>query len=73
MLFILPYVSFNVVLSLYLLRAYELLVCQDSAVGIETGYGLDGPGIESRWVVRSKERVCGLSLAAGCGFEFLHG
>jgi hypothetical protein len=22
---------------------------QDSAVGIETRYGLDGPGIESRW------------------------
>jgi len=21
----------------------------DSSVGIETGYGLDGPGIESRW------------------------
>ena len=24
-------------------------VGQDSAVGIATGYGLDGPGIESRW------------------------
>ena len=22
---------------------------QDSSVGIATGYGLDGPGIESRW------------------------
>jgi len=22
---------------------------QDSVVGIATGYGLDGPGIESRW------------------------
>jgi len=25
---------------------------QDSAVGIETRYGLDGPGIESQWWVR---------------------
>jgi hypothetical protein len=24
-------------------------VCRDSSVGIATGYGLDGPGIESRW------------------------
>jgi len=24
-------------------------VGQDSPVGIATGYGLDGPGIESRW------------------------
>jgi hypothetical protein len=25
---------------------------RDSSVGIATGYGLDGPGIESRWGVR---------------------
>jgi hypothetical protein len=25
---------------------------QDSSVGIATGYGLDGPGIESQWGVR---------------------
>jgi hypothetical protein len=25
---------------------------QDSSVGIATRYGLDGPGIESRWVAR---------------------
>jgi len=25
------------------------LVGRDSSVGIATGYGLDGPGIESRW------------------------
>ena len=25
---------------------------RDSAVGIATRYGLDGPGIESRWVAR---------------------
>jgi len=24
-------------------------VCRDSSVGIATRYGLDGPGIESRW------------------------
>ena len=28
------------------------LVCRDSSVGIATGYGLDGPGIESRWGAR---------------------
>jgi len=27
-------------------------VWPDSSVGIATGYGLDGPGIESRWGVR---------------------
>jgi hypothetical protein len=27
-------------------------VGRDSSVGIATGYGLDGPGIESRWKVR---------------------
>jgi hypothetical protein len=25
---------------------------RDSSVGIATGYGLDGPGIESRWLAR---------------------
>jgi hypothetical protein len=29
--------------------ALVLLVVRDSAVGIATRYGLDGPGIESRW------------------------
>ena len=40
-------------------RNYELLkdctpsqVVRDSSVGIATGYGLDGPGIESRWEAR---------------------
>ena len=28
------------------------LVGRDSSVGIVTGYGLDGPGIQSRWWVR---------------------
>ena len=28
---------------------YTLHRCQDSSVGIATCYGLDGPGIESRW------------------------
>ena len=27
-------------------------VCRDSSVGTATGYGLDGPGIESRWGAR---------------------
>jgi hypothetical protein len=26
--------------------------CRDSSVDIATGYGLDGPGIESRWEAR---------------------
>jgi hypothetical protein len=30
----------------------KVAVGQDSSVGIETGYGLDGPGIESRWGAR---------------------
>jgi hypothetical protein len=28
---------------------YKLTTGRDSSVGIATGYGLDGPGIESRW------------------------
>jgi hypothetical protein len=27
----------------------RVAVCRDISVGIATGYGLDGPGIESRW------------------------
>ena len=30
----------------------QTYVGRDSSVGIATGYGLDGPGIESRWGVR---------------------
>ena len=33
----------------YLFMVYLLTVGRDSSVGIATGYGLDGPGIESRW------------------------
>ena len=29
----------------------------DSVVGIATGYGLDGPGIESRWEARYSAHV----------------
>ena len=29
-----------------------VVVGRDSSVGIATRYGLDGPGIESRWVAR---------------------
>jgi len=28
------------------------LLCRDSSVGIATRYGLEGPGIESRWGAR---------------------
>jgi hypothetical protein len=28
---------------------HRFTVGRDSSVGIATGYGLDGPGIESRW------------------------
>jgi hypothetical protein len=31
---------------------YNIHVGRDSSVGTATGYGLDGPGIESRWVAR---------------------
>ena len=31
------------------LRAITLSLGRDSSVGTATGYGLDGPGIESRW------------------------
>ena len=31
---------------------YYLTAGRDSSVGIVTGYGLDGPGIESRWGAR---------------------
>ena len=33
----------------YLTSYYYIIVGQDSAVSIATRYGLDGPGIESRW------------------------
>ena len=31
------------------MKFISLLVGRDSTVGIATAYGLDGPGIESRW------------------------
>ena len=34
---------------LRIFAAYELCRGSDSVVGIATGYGLDGPGMESRW------------------------
>ena len=30
----------------------SVLVGRDSSIGIANGYGLDGPGIESRWGAR---------------------
>jgi hypothetical protein len=32
-----------------MLSVGKVAVDRDSSVGIATGYGLDGPGIESRW------------------------
>jgi hypothetical protein len=37
------------IVPLYVLTALLYLGRLGSSVGIETGYGLDGPGIESRW------------------------
>jgi len=31
------------------MHCFLATVGRDSSVGIETGYGLDGPGIESQW------------------------
>jgi len=36
-------------LCVYLSFSKHSSVCRDRPVGIATGYGLDGPGIESRW------------------------
>jgi hypothetical protein len=36
-------------MSIHLTGVPAQLVGRDSSVGIATGYGLDGPGIESRW------------------------
>ena len=49
------------ILTISLLKQFEIVfyytlgivvVGRDSSVGISTGYGLDGPGIESRWGAR---------------------
>ena len=37
------------IVPLYVLTALLYLGGSGSSVGIATGYGLDGPGIESRW------------------------
>jgi hypothetical protein len=34
---------------LYLRSGNDFHVCSDSSLGTATHYGLDGPGIESRW------------------------
>jgi len=54
-----PFVYFN---SIFIMSAASYIltvssgspVCEgrDSSVGIATGYGMDGPGIESRWRAR---------------------
>jgi hypothetical protein len=44
------YSSFYICLfEIVLMLCYILLVVRDSPDGIATRYGLDGPGIESRW------------------------
>jgi hypothetical protein len=37
---------------LYYIILYYIGVGRDSSVGIANRYGLDGPGIESRWIER---------------------
>jgi hypothetical protein len=44
-----PYISSSVICSLVLLPQNVYSGGPGSSVGIVTGYGLDGPGIESRW------------------------
>jgi hypothetical protein len=42
-------VSFSFPSFLSFLSLYPFFMSRDSSVGIATRYGLDGPGIESRW------------------------
>jgi hypothetical protein len=44
-------------LSLSLSLSYYVILGRDSSVGIATRYGLDGPGIESRWEAKFSARV----------------
>jgi len=51
-------------------------VGRDSSVGIGTGYGLDGPGIESRWGTRFYAPVQtgpGAHPASYDGYRVIHG
>jgi hypothetical protein len=41
--------TFSVPIKNVYTRIHQDSVDRDSSVGITTGYGLDGPGIESRW------------------------
>ena len=43
------YVTLYVILTAFFIFRRNLLRKYGSSVGIATGYGLDGPGIESRW------------------------
>ena len=52
------------------------IVGRDSTVGIATGYGLDGPGIESRWgeIFRtSPDRPWGLPSLMCSGYRVFPG
>ena len=42
--------------GLYLINCLFMIVGRDSCFGIATDYGLDGPGIESRWGARFSAR-----------------
>ena len=43
----------NPIYAEYIIYVRSLITCgPGSVVGIATGYGLDGPGIESRWGAR---------------------
>jgi hypothetical protein len=53
--------AWSYILGLLMTVLFVRLLCEiwgpGSSVGIATGYGLDGPGIESRWGARFSARV----------------
>ena len=49
------FLGFFLFVSIYLRSSYVL--DRDSSVGVATRYGLDGPGIESRWGARFSASV----------------
>ena len=49
------------------------VVGRDSAVGIATRYGLDGPGIESRWGRDFPDRPWGLPSLLYSGYRVFTG
>jgi hypothetical protein len=62
----------EIILKLILLK----MLGRDSIVGIVTCYGLDGPGIESRWgeILRTRpDRPCGPTSFLYSGYMVLPG